>query len=203
MRLELHSIFPHIPKFKEINLNEWLHTNCAARPESPEAYQQQIDRLNKDYGVPTYGGWMEYREWMWSDSYMSHHKKYVHLGLDVYLPQKTPVRLPFDSTVIDVFYHEDDDVGWGGRITVQREKNKAAVVLGHLGMELPAKGSVIRANETLGHIATWPINGNVFEHLHIQIIRAELLPSMNWELLDGYGYYEQAEDFPNPLLADI
>lgn len=203
MRLSLPTLFPDIPQFKEVNLNEWLKAHCPVRPASPQAFQKEIDLLCAEMGAATYGGWMEYREWMWAGSYMSATEKYTHLGVDVYLHQGTRICLPFDVTVVDTFYDEDCEVGWGGRISVQREPGKPAIVLGHLSLELPPVGARIPAHSEIGRLATWPINGNVFEHLHIQLIRPALLPTFDWDSLDGYGFQEQATDFMHPFQTDV
>jgi hypothetical protein len=202
-RLTLESLFPDIPHFREVNLNDWLSQHCAERPASPAEWEREIDRMQSELGVSAYGGWMEYREWMWSGSYMTSTKKYWHLGLDVYLHHGTKVQLPFDVTVIDTFYNEDCEVGWGGRLTVQREPGAPAIVFGHLEATLPRRGARLEAGKPFTEIATWPVNGNVFEHLHIQLIRPDLLPTLDWDSLDGYGYQEQAADFPHPLRTDV
>lgn len=196
-------MFPDIPQFREVNLNDWLKAHCKVRPEGPEGYQKAIDCLNRECGMPTYGGWMEYRDWMWSDSYMSETKKFTHLGIDVYLHRAMPIQLPFDATVLDTFYDEDCEVGWGGRITVQREPGQHAIVLGHLEPKLPAVGTRIPAKTPIGQLAGWPVNGNVFDHLHIQLIRPESIPSLDWDSLDGYGFKTQATDFPHPFLTEV
>jgi hypothetical protein len=203
MLLSLENLFPDIPKFREVNLNNWLKAHCAAHPQTPENFQKAIDVLTHESGMPTYGGWMEYREWMWSDSYMNETKKFTHLGIDVYLHRGTPVQLPFDVTVLNTFYDEDCEVGWGGRITVQSHADHHAIVLGHLEPNLPAAGTRLPAHAVIGHLAGWPENGNVFEHLHIQFIRPTLVSALDWDALDGYGFKNQAEDFPHPFQTEV
>lgn len=203
MLLTIHSLFPQVHQFTEINLNDWLAAHCTARPEGAEAYQREIDRMNDAVGTATYGGWMEWREWMWSGSYMDAEGNFAHLGVDVYLPQSTPVQLPFASTVLDTFYDEDCEVGWGGRITVQRDADHPAIVLGHLEVDFPPVGSVIPAHTPIGHLATWPVNGNVFEHLHIQLVAPGLVSRLDWHQLDGYGLPDEAGDFPHPFRTEV
>jgi hypothetical protein len=203
MRLTLDALFPRLPRFCEVNLDEWLRAHCPVRPEGAEAYERELERMQAQLGAPAYGGWMEDREWMWSGSYMTATRKYTHLGLDVYLRQGTEVRLPFAVTVLDAFFDEDCEVGWGGRLTVQRAPGAHAIVLGHLERELPQRGAALPASVPFARLATWPMNGDVFEHLHIQLIRPGLLAGLDWSLLDGYGFAHQAVDFPHPLLTEV
>lgn len=203
MLLTIHTLFPQVPHFVEINLNDWLRTHCAQRPVGAPAYQHEIDRMQSELGASSFGGWMEQREWMWSGSYMEAEKNFTHLGIDVYLHKGTPVQLPFPVRVVDTFYKKDDEVGWGGRIAVQRDAAHPAIVLGHLETSLPKVGTVLPANEVIGRLATWPVNGNVFEHLHIQLVRAELVPTLDWQELDGYGFPSQALDFPHPFHTEV
>lgn len=203
MLLTVQTLFPHVPQFVEINLNEWLKTHCAERPVGAAAYQMEIDRMLGELQVAAYGGWMEQREWMWSGSYMEAEKNFTHLGVDVYLHRGTSVQLPFPVRVLDTFYNKDDEVGWGGRITVQRDESHPAIVLGHLEKHLPKVGTVISTGDPIGRLATWPMNGNVFEHLHIQLIRPGLVPMIDWHELDGYGFPSDAADFPHPFRTDV
>lgn len=198
-RLSIHTLFPDVPLFQEINLNDMLRERCPVRPVGAPAWQEALDRLHAELGAPSYGGWMEDREWMWTGSYMTPTKKFTHLGIDVYLPHDTPIQLPFPVTVLDTFYDKDDEVGWGGRLTVQRHSGSPAIVLGHLQTDLPPVGTKLPAHGPFGKLATWPMNGNVFEHLHIQLIRPALLPTLDWRHLDGYGFRSQAADFPHPF----
>lgn len=203
MRLSIETLFPDVPRFVEINLNDWLRTHCDTRPEGAEAYQKAIDRLHAEVGAPTYGGWMEQREWMWSGSYMDADENYTHLGIDVYLHRNTTIQLPFATRVINSFYNEDDEVGWGGRITLQRNEESPAIILGHLEPELPAVGTHLAAGEVIGRLATWPRNGNVFEHLHIQLVATQSIPEINWQELDGYGFPSDAKRYPHPFRTEI
>jgi hypothetical protein len=46
----------------------------------------------------------------------------------------------------------------------------------------------------LGFVGTYPTNGNVFQHLHIQCIRPEDIYAF-----DGYGFKKDLKNNPNPF----
>jgi len=126
-------------------------------------------------------------------------------SIDVNVPAGTQPQLPFQATVLHVLRDPSTEVGWGGRLVLQAAPDGPHIILGHLRTDdLPEVGEAIPAFHPLGTVGTWPLNGNVFEHLHIQLITLD-----RWRRypdqadIDGYGIPSDLSDFPNPFGADL
>ena len=206
------TLFPS-KNFFEINLDAELKNQALTGTSIKGAKDKQtfITKLHEDHAIKvgdgkqyiSYGGWGEDRSFMWADTYMSKSKTFTHLGVDINVPKGTSVTLPFDTLVVDARTDPDTDVGWGTRLVVvpiNAEENPA-IVLGHLAPEVPTVGTVIGAGAKLATIGTFPENGNVFEHLHIQLITPECIRANTqlFETLDGYGFKDELKHYPDPL----
>lgn len=147
-----------------------------------------------------YGGYMENRSFLWRESYLEKEKKFIHLGVDVYVPIGVPVRCPVPCRVLEVFNDKDNNGGWGTRVTV--ETDRGIVVFAHLCHFNNPRGYRVGrkypAGLWLGLIGTPEQNGGWFPHLHLQGIRDKSLLNSN---LDGYAKPGQnvKQDYPNPL----
>ena len=156
-------------------------------------------------GAYTYGGYLEDREFTWQKTYLEKDKKFIHLGVDINVPANTPVFSPIDGRVIDILVDTDEDIGWGARVIVEPSRAGHPLLLfAHLAPDIVSLGR-IQQGDSIGLVGTYPQNGNVFEHLHVQAIHPHVLTDPTWkESLDGYlsrsrhiltGYY------PHPLEA--
>lgn len=196
MKINCNSFFDG--DFKYVNLNDFYLENINQIPDTknPELFQNCLNAL----GELTYGGYGENRKDLWKGTYLDEGEKYTHLGIDINVRAGTPIRLPFDCYLAQVFVDMDTDVGWGTRVILET-KSPYLMVLGHLenGMyDILGNGFAKKKGEIIGKVGTWPRNGNVFEHLHVQMIKPE-----NFKKFDGYGTVKDLIDNPNPFEVEF
>jgi len=201
------SLFPGIKSFIPVNLDvltavakNLTPSSCANLHKDPQATQHLIRSFERNTGT-SYGGWAETRQNLWAGSYMDATGNYTHLGVDINVVKDTPVVLPFTVEVVDAITDTDTDVGWGTRLILKTANpTNPYIVLGHLtSSSLKPVGTVIPSGETVGIVSTYPDNGNVFEHLHIQLVKPEYLETKTWAELDGYGSPAEIDLYPDPL----
>jgi len=123
------------------------------------------------------GGYLEKRALYTSDIYNaknSSEKRNIHLGLDFWLPENTPVHSLFDGEIVCAI-HQKDHKGYGGFIIV-KHKFKATefyTLYGHLSEESVANFSIndtIKKGEKIGVLGNYHENGEWVPHLHFQIM---------------------------------
>lgn len=197
MKLTPNLLFPTL-KFKQINLNNQVRDNIDHVLRNHPVYTQKlINKLNAN-GFITYGGYGENRKDIWKGTYMDVDKTYIHVGIDINVPYNTPIVLPFDVTVIDSRTFDDLDVGWGSRVILSTNNpSNPLILLGHLNKDIPPVGTIIKTNSVIATVGTFPNNGNVFEHLHLQLIN----PTLKYDplTLDGYTKEHEPENYPDPF----
>lgn len=160
----------------------------------PQQIQLQLRKLKNH----SYGGYGEYRGDIWDGTYLSKHRLYIHLGVDINIPYGSVVRSPFECKVIDSFTDTDDKIGWGGRVILQRN-NGPKLVIAHLDPSLlPKTGTTLRYNQFLAVVGTYPTNGNTFQHIHVQCIYHN-----NYDTFDGYGLPTDLLSNPNPFEVEF
>jgi len=194
MKLNCNSFFDG--EFKEITLNEFLETRHIHDTKNPELVQIELDKL----GYNTFGGYGENRKEIFRGSYLELSGNYTHLGIDINVKKGTKVICPFDCEVVDVFIDTDVDIGWGGRVILRQSKALPYLVLGHFEPNsiINSPKSFFKKGEILGEVGTWPTNGNVFEHLHVQCVYYLLKTN-----LDGYGKPSDLLNNPNPFEVEF
>lgn len=98
----------------------------------------------------------------------------VHLGLDVWLPEGTPVLAPFPGKVVLVA-NDDAPNGYGGLTILEHSWGNAAfyTLYGHLdpnvSQVLPL-GGIVEKGDKIGVLGGDNVNGNWPPHLHFQIL---------------------------------
>ncbi len=197
MKLNCNSFFDG--DFQYINLNELYLKNKHKIPDTkdPQQIQWELNLLYKN----TYGGYGEDRKDIWKGTYMDERKNYIHLGIDITVPQGTEIKCPFDCYVENYFKDIDTKIGWGGRIIIKQSNLLPSLVLGHIDPNsLNEKKLEFKKGEIVGKVGTWPDNGNTFEHLHIQAINRG---HVNINDFDGYGYYSDLIYNPNPFEVEF
>jgi murein DD-endopeptidase MepM/ murein hydrolase activator NlpD len=174
----------------------------------PMQYQQAIQTIHKTYHVQwSYGGWLEDRSQLWAGTYITSSKKTLHVGIDINAPKNTPIHSPGKGIVTKIECDQGDEIDWGTSISV--DYGKYTMIFAHLSPKVEInEGQVIQANQKIGEIGTWPKNGNVFEHLHIQSMQTAIYEKHlleKFENLDGYVIPQTEHGFTNPLtvLAEI
>ena len=129
MKLTPNSFFDFSDEFKYLDLNSFYlkYRNEMSDPRKPQLIQWALAK--RDLDALVYGGYSEDRKDVWANTYMKETGKFVHLGVDIIMPYETPVFVPFDARLVDIFRDKDEKIGWGGRVIL--EKNKKHLVLGH------------------------------------------------------------------------
>jgi hypothetical protein len=188
MKLNCNSFFDG--EFKEINLNDFLSKTNIHDTKSPQLVQDELNKL----GYNTFGGYGENRKDIFRGSYLEKTKTYFHLGIDINIKAGTPIKCPFDCFLYDVFIDTDTDIGWGGRIILKKNNKCPALILAHLNPEKMPYKVIYLKGDILGEVGTWPNNGNVFQHLHVQAVE-----NLDVKKLDGYGHVEDLLNHPNPF----
>ncbi len=124
-----------------------------------------------------YGGYLEDREVYRRSKLFAgqgDHARSIHLGIDVWAPERTPFYLPFDGTVHS-FQNNDTFGDYGPTIIMQHQINQKHffTLYGHLSVDSLdglEEGMPVMAGSELGRLGTPSENGNWPSHLHFQII---------------------------------
>ncbi len=125
------------------------------------------------------GGYLEARN-LYSDSKIFKHEKaeeerYIHLGVDIWMPAGTAVFAPLDAKV----HSFAENIGYGNYgPTIILEHNPAAEIrfytlYGHLSradLDIISIGKRIEKGQCFAHFGNNEENGNWAPHLHFQII---------------------------------
>jgi len=197
MRLHPHSLFPN-HQFRIENLDLLVARHIPREHRINPALKQELFNTLHKSGIISYGGYGEDRSTMWKGTYMEQTGAFTHLGVDVNVRHKTPIQLPFETRVIDSRIFTDLDVGWGPRLILETSHPaNPLIILGHLSSPLPQQNTILPANVPFATVGTYPSNGNVFEHLHIQLV-ARTTP-LNVLTLDGYGQPSELPLYPDPF----
>lgn len=154
------------------------------------------------------GGYGEVRQWYQrnSEDYGTDEEaRTVHLGIDIWLPEATPVFAPIDSKVHS-FANNEGEANYGPTIILehQQEEETFYTLYGHLSsisIENIAIGQGFKAGDQLATLGKPNENGNWPPHLHFQII-TDLL-GWNGDFPGVCTHYERAfylDLCPDPTL---
>lgn len=186
-------------KFVNFNLNQFYLANKTK--DSNVKNPLCLDTMIKKYPYTLYGGYGENRNGVFKgtrfDSFGYHH----HLGVDINVPHGEVVISPCNATVVNVWLDINEKTGWGGRITLQTAVGKPYITLAHFDPESIRSlkvGETVQKRQFLGIVGTWPSNGNVFEHLHLQLHYQD-----NFDTMDGYGHEHELMNNPCPFTTEI
>ena len=196
--IELQELLPCGNIYYPINLDRFYIVNKGKIPSTKDP--SYIDNLIKMLPEYSFGGYGEDRKNIWKGTYLDKTKEYIHLGVDINVPFRTKVYSPTDATVIDVFTDVDTQIGWGGRVILQSEPAAPYIIFAHLDPSsiFVKPKQKIKWNELIGHVGTWPSNGNTFEHLHLQ-----LRLSNDFDTMDGYGMESDLINNPCPFTTKV
>ena len=197
--LNIADFFIRQHKFVNVNLNQFFLANktSTSNVRDPSC----LDLMIKQYPFILYGGYGENRNGVFKGTRFDKIGYYHHLGVDINVPANEVVIAPVDGIIVNVWLDINEKTGWGGRITLQTEKNKPYITLAHFdpdSIQSLKVGERVYKKQFLGLVGTWPSNGNVFEHLHLQLHRRD-----NFDTMDGYGYEHELMDNPCPFTTEI
>jgi murein DD-endopeptidase MepM/ murein hydrolase activator NlpD len=120
----------------------------------------------------------------------------IHLGLDIELPEDTPLFLPYQGKIIaSKDNHGQENTGdYGPTLIIQHElENQTFYSLyGHLSQATlthAPKGKIFKTGECFGYIGKSLENGGWPSHVHVQLI------------LKLSDFYRKKEDYPGVCAA--
>jgi peptidoglycan LD-endopeptidase LytH len=176
----------------------------------PANFQRFLDSVHARMGVAwSYGGYLEDRRHLLQGCYLEKTGGFIHLGIDINVPQGAPVAAPRPGVVIIVDDDHDQDGGWGPRVFLKLEGEPfdgSLLIFAHLQGITVSPGARLRQGEKFAEVGGPPDNGNWIPHLHVQAIRPDKLAEVltdKFAELDGYGHPSRIENlrqtFPDPL----
>ncbi len=130
------------------------------------------DLLQGNIGV---GGYGENRIiYLRSNHYQGEEPRSVHLGMDIWMAENTPIYAPFEATI----HSFQDNQGFGnyGPTLILEHRIEGITfytLYGHLSRKSMLhwrKGNPIQAGEEIGSIGAYPENGDWPPHLHFQVM---------------------------------
>lgn len=139
--------------------------------------QEMLDDTGADIGI---GGYSEIRPFYTTDAYQVEGNngaqwRTVHLGLDIWAPDTTPVFAPLAGEVHSAV-NNAGDCNYGPTLILRHQPTKDLcfyTLYGHLtadSIESLKAGDVIEKGQEIARIGPPPVNGNWPPHLHFQII---------------------------------
>jgi murein DD-endopeptidase MepM/ murein hydrolase activator NlpD len=138
-----------------------------------QEYADQLMRENKtNWAVSDFG---ENREFMFTElghDQMVSQQRFMHLGLDIWVPVNTPIYAPLTGEVV-LSEYESGEGNYGGLVIMKHKFNDLVIyaVYGHLAKDqLPAVNTVIATGEKIGLIGEMDSNGGYFYHTHLQVL---------------------------------
>ncbi len=164
--------------------------------------------LNKGIGIGLY---KEKRKVYKSDHYISSFnsskRRNVHLGIDIFVDENTPIKSPLNGKVV-VLHNNDFKYDYGPTVILEHKINnyKFYTLYGHLSNKCMRKlkvGQSINRGQWIGEIGDYKVNGNWTPHLHFQIMTTLLdevnnFPGVGEEYL--LKIWEQISPDPNIIL---
>ncbi len=149
-----------------------------------DLFQFKINRLQKT--VPEKiiaGGYLEPRMVYATDAYeklgnKGKESRTVHLGIDFWLPPKTPVHAVLDGEIVAAV-NDAGDKEYGGLIILKHQINEFCFfsLYGHLSVKSATSrkaGERIKQGELIAYIGDFPENGNWPPHLHFELMLSML-----------------------------
>ena|GEM_PF-1210290 len=206
---------PHL----EINFPDTFLNYLRSNPElklgpkdliNPEKCAQLVKKAQKELGVEwIYGGWLENRSVILQDSYLKKTKSWIHLGIDINLPIRTPIHAAADAVVHMVDSDYPEEGGWGNFVILrhQIENTFFYSISGHLSNKaIVSERQVVLRGDVIGYVGNTRENGFWFPHVHFQFISQEAMETHGSPFtLDGYGKLEDIsylrQHYPDPLVC--
>lgn len=136
-----------------------------------------IRRVDEDGKYCAYGGYLERRGFYTAEHYVINpsNVRNLHIGIDIWLPEGTPVFAPLDSRVHS-FAYNDKPLDYGGTIILEHREGPLQfyTLYGHLskasvkGLEV---GQFIARGAEFCQLGGREENGGWYPHLHLQLIK--------------------------------
>jgi len=200
--ISISKLFPSIKKNKLEKIDLSVSTKFIEPSElgDLEVFQYKIEKLQEKFPDKILaGGYLEPRAIYTTDKYgksgnSGNENRTIHIGLDFWLPSKTPVHAMFDGEVV-IAINDAGEKEYGGLVVLKHKtKNFDFFTLyGHNSVKSATKHSVgdkIKKGDKISELGNYPENGNWPPHLHFQI----MLSMMDYKIdFPGVMYYNQIE----------
>jgi 4-aminobutyrate aminotransferase-like enzyme/Ser/Thr protein kinase RdoA (MazF antagonist) len=199
----LSELFPNINRTKIRHLDLSVASNFVGHQKefnNLDLFQFKIEQLQKQ--VPSKilaGGYLEPRNLYTSTEYdtvgnYGKQSRTIHLGVDFWLPENTPIYALFDGEVV-IVENDHGDKEYGGLIVLKHQQkdwcfytlyghNTAKSVLNH------RIGDFVKNGQQVAILANYPENGNWAPHLHFQVMLSLLDYKTDFP---GVAYFNQIE----------
>ncbi|NVJ89383.1 MAG: peptidoglycan DD-metalloendopeptidase family protein [Flavobacteriaceae bacterium] len=177
----LKKLFPTIHKSEVYSIDLSISNNIVkteAEFNNPAFFEEKLKKIqDQNPNKIIAGGYLEKRALYTSDIYNSdnsNEKRNVHLAVDFWLPEHTPVHALLDGEVF-CSIHQTDYKGYGGFIILKHSLNnlKFYTLYGHLSKKCTEKfkvGELIKKGDKIGVLGNYNENGEWVAHLHFQLI---------------------------------
>ncbi|WP_291868993.1 aminotransferase class III-fold pyridoxal phosphate-dependent enzyme [Maribacter sp.] len=156
------------------------------------------------------GGYLEPRPLYTSNAYdkignSGKESRTIHLGIDYWLPENTPVHALFDGEIIAAV-NDAGNKEYGGLVILKHQANdfEFYTLYGHLSVASATKhkvSDIIKKGDKIGELGNSKENGNWVTHLHFQVMLSLLDYKKDFP---GVAYNNQIEVWksicPNPNL---
>ncbi|SHG90983.1 aminotransferase class III-fold pyridoxal phosphate-dependent enzyme [Flagellimonas flava] len=183
----LSNLFPTVSRDQVEHLDLSVSSRWVGHQEEfndLELLQFKLDRLQKEHPNKILaGGYLEPRSLYTTSAYdkignSGRESRTVHLGVDFWLRENTPVHALLDGEVVTAI-NDAGDKEYGGLVILKHNMDgfEFYTLYGHLIPESATKhevGSQIKAGENIGLLGNFPENGNWAPHLHFQIMLSML-----------------------------
>jgi len=171
---------------EDVNHNPFLN---------PHLFGEWINLLHKTFNVDySWGGYLEDREEILDGTYLSSGNK-IHLGVDFWVPEHTPVYLPQELRLVQSRYDDDMNGGWGGQVIFEINSH-LYLIFGHLKDIVNKVNTIYPKGSVIGLVGGIHQSGGWYPHLHLQCMR-----KFDYSV-DGYGPKNEGnfQAFPDPML---
>ncbi|MEO5790279.1 aminotransferase class III-fold pyridoxal phosphate-dependent enzyme, partial [Gelidibacter sp.] len=202
-QFKLESLFPTIQKDDLAHLDLSVSSKWTGHQKEfndLDLFEFKINQLQKQ--VPNKiiaGGYLEPRAIYTSNAYAKignsgKENRTIHLGIDFWLPNGTPVHSVLDGEVV-LAINDAGNKEYGGLVILKHtaENLEFYTLYGHLSVASATKhnvGDFIKKGEKVGELGSSNENGNWAPHLHFQV----LLSLLNYHNdFPGVAYYSQID----------
>ena len=145
-----------------------------------DLFEFKTKKLQKEYPNRIIaGGYLEPRPLYTSSEYekignKGRESRSIHLGIDFWLPEQTPVHALFDGEVV-IAINDAGDKEYGGLVVLKHsiEGLEFYTLYGHLTVASATNhqlGDLIKKGDKIADLGNYPENGNWAPHLHFQIM---------------------------------
>ena len=138
-----------------------------------QEYADELMSQNQtNWAISEFG---ENRKFMFTQ--LGHHQmvqqnRFIHLGLDIWVPVNTIVHAPLAGKIV-ISEYESGEGNYGGLVVIEHiiQDQKIYSVYGHLNKDhLPKAGTNLNAGQQFAKIGEMNSNGGYFYHIHLQVL---------------------------------